>query len=171
MHSVAKISLLALSLDSLPRQSVTGVRKRGIAELIFENINNLQSLSKEDLHHLWQQTFKLAPSPRLRREIMLPVLAYRLQEQSNPNLTSEARTLLDKAITTLKAPGTKSSTQVRRGTRIVREWKGQVHEVLVTEDGFEYKGERFKSLSPIACRITGTHWSGPAFFGTKGKKR
>jgi hypothetical protein len=38
---------------------------------------------------------------------------------------------------------------------------------VITADGFEYLGKPFKSLSPIACRITGTHWSGPAFFGTR----
>jgi hypothetical protein len=54
----------------------------------------------------------------------------------------------------------------------VREWKGKVHEVLINANGFEYLGETYKSLSPIACRITGTHWSGPAFFGTRrGKKK
>jgi hypothetical protein len=51
------------------------------------------------------------------------------------------------------------------------EWKGKVHEVLITEKGFEYQGETFRSLSPIACRITSTHWFGPAFLGTKGKRK
>jgi len=41
--------------------------------------------------------------------------------------------------------------------------------VTLTADGYEYKGEKYKSLSPIASKITGTHWSGPAFFGTTKK--
>jgi hypothetical protein len=39
--------------------------------------------------------------------------------------------------------------------------------VILVDDGYEFKGEKYKSLSPIACRITGSHWSGPAFFGTR----
>jgi Protein of unknown function (DUF2924) len=101
---------------------------------------------------------------------MLPVLACRIQEQSEPNLAAEAQTLLNQAIGSLKRTNGNPIVGSRSGTRLVREWKGQVHEVLAKEDGFEYQGEHFKSLSPIACRITGTRWSGPAFFGTKGKK-
>ena len=58
----------------------------------------------------------------------------------------------------------------KTGTKIIREWKGQLHEVAVTAEGYVYKGEVYKSLSPIAFRITGTKWSGPAFFGTKPKE-
>src|SRR5580698_3302208 len=54
----------------------------------------------------------------------------------------------------------------KTGTKIIREWKGQLHEVAVTTEGYVYNGEVYKSLSPIATRITGTRWSGPAFFGT-----
>jgi len=53
---------------------------------------------------------------------------------------------------------------------LVREWRGKTHEVILTGDGYDYLGKRYKSLSPIACEITGTHWSGPAFFGTKKKE-
>jgi Protein of unknown function (DUF2924) len=101
---------------------------------------------------------------------MLPVLAYRLQELSNPSPTQDDRMLLVQAMKTVKTSEADPNRRFRAGTRMVREWKGQVHEVLAKEDGFEYRGEHFKSLSPIACRITGTRWSGPAFFGTKGKK-
>ena len=37
--------------------------------------------------------------------------------------------------------------------------------VIVVEDGFDYEGERYRSLTQIAGRITGAHWSGPRFFG------
>jgi hypothetical protein len=45
-----------------------------------------------------------------------------------------------------------------------------VREVILTDDGYDYLGKRYKSLSPIAGEITGTHWSGPAFFGTRKKE-
>ncbi len=53
----------------------------------------------------------------------------------------------------------------RPGMRLVREWDRQVHEVLVREDGFDYRGEHYRSLTQVARRITGAHWSGPRFFG------
>jgi len=53
---------------------------------------------------------------------------------------------------------------VKAGTTLVREWRAHSHTVLVREDGFEYAGQRYRSLTVIAERITGTHWSGPRFF-------
>ena len=54
---------------------------------------------------------------------------------------------------------------LRTGTTLVRQWRGHTHTVLVREDGFEYEGQHYRSLTVIAERITGAHWSGPRFFG------
>ncbi len=54
------------------------------------------------------------------------------------------------------------------GTKIYREHNGITHEVEVVSDGFEYNGRKWKSLSSIANKITGTKWSGPKFFGLRG---
>ena len=54
---------------------------------------------------------------------------------------------------------------IRTGTQLIREWNGRRYQVEVLEDGFRMNGERFRSLSAIALRITGTNWSGPRFFG------
>ena len=54
---------------------------------------------------------------------------------------------------------------LKAGTTLVRQWRAHAHTVLVCEDGFEYEGQRYRSLSVIAERITGAHWSGPRFFG------
>jgi len=133
-------------------------------------LEKLPSLGKTELKDLWQNSFSRPPSPRLRRELMLPILAFRLQEISHGGLTEQAQRNLKEAISALPLKRQSTPQKFRAGTRIVREWKGKVHEVLIVEQGFEYEGKVFKSLSPIACRITGTHWSGPAFFGTKGRK-
>jgi hypothetical protein len=53
------------------------------------------------------------------------------------------------------------------GTQLVREWQGRVHRVQVTDRGFEYQNNTYRSLSYIARLITGTSWSGPAFFGLR----
>jgi hypothetical protein len=54
---------------------------------------------------------------------------------------------------------------LKTGTTLVRQWRGHTHAVLVRDDGFEYEGQPYRSLSVIAKRITGAHWSGPRFFG------
>jgi hypothetical protein len=40
---------------------------------------------------------------------------------------------------------------------------------MVLADGFAWNGKTYESLSRVARAITGTRWSGPAFFGLKGK--
>src|SRR5262249_503669 len=54
---------------------------------------------------------------------------------------------------------------LKAGTTLVRQWRGHTHTVLVHKDGFEHEGQRYRSLTIIAERITGAHWSGPRFFG------
>ena len=56
---------------------------------------------------------------------------------------------------------------LKPGIRLVREWGGHMHTVIVREDGFDYDGEHYASLTKIATRITGAHWSGPRFFGIR----
>ena len=56
------------------------------------------------------------------------------------------------------------------GTRLVRDWHGVGHTVIVLESGFEYDGKHWKSLTAIAKVITGAHWNGPRFFGLTGRK-
>jgi hypothetical protein len=62
-----------------------------------------------------------------------------------------------------------ASVVAKTGTTLLRAWRGQIHTVLVQKDGFEYEGQRYRSLTVIAERITGAHWSGPRFFGLTGR--
>jgi hypothetical protein len=64
-----------------------------------------------------------------------------------------------------------NAAPLMKGTTLVRQWQGVTHTVTVLEDGFEYLGQRFKSLSVIARKITGTHWGGPAFFGLRSYRK
>ncbi|HVR90569.1 MAG TPA: DUF2924 domain-containing protein [Novosphingobium sp.] len=58
-----------------------------------------------------------------------------------------------------------SPGSVKPGTWLSRTWHGDVHNVVVLDSGYEYRGARYRSLSEIARRITGAQWSGPRFFG------
>ena len=64
-----------------------------------------------------------------------------------------------------KAPLPDNGQSLRAGTILVREWRGVTHRVLVLDEGFEHEGKRYGSLSEAARAISGTHWSGPRFFG------
>ena len=72
----------------------------------------------------------------------------------------------------LQPPCARAQTSVtpvpKSGTKFIREWQGTVHEVLTLENGqFAYRGKTHKSLTLIAKLITGTHQSGPRFFGLR----
>ena len=60
--------------------------------------------------------------------------------------------------------------RLKPGTVLVRGWRGQTHTLVVRDDGFEYRGRLYSSLSLIAREITGAHWSGPRFFRLAGKE-
>jgi hypothetical protein len=135
-----------------------------------QQLDQLPQMHRTALQDLWLELFANRPHPRLRREILIPILAYRLQEKALGGLKPSTAKRL-KALAEEMMSGTKRAqspgAQLRAGTRIVREWKGRLHEVAVLEDGCEYNGRTYRSLSEIAREITGTRWSGPAFFGLK----
>jgi hypothetical protein len=132
---------------------------------ISKLIKELPKMPRPLLVAQWKLQFGAPPHPKLRIELMRPCLAYRIQEKaaglSRQRVQGRMQELSSEAAT----------SRFKAGTRIIREWNAKIHEVSVTDDGYTYLGERFKSLSPIASRITGTKWSGPAFFGTKPKER
>jgi hypothetical protein len=167
------VSAGLIHLDSLPRQSVTGLKilfGEGMSPTA-ELLERLPSLDRADLLDLWKNSFGWPASPGLRRELMLPILAFRIQEMNCGGLQPELATRLHELVAGRRPRTLNSGLPYKSGTKLVREWKGKVHEVLATADGFEYQRETYKTLSPIARRITGTQWSGPAFFGTKGKRK
>jgi hypothetical protein len=103
---------------------------------------------------------------------MLRIVGHRLQEQEFGGLSDAGCRRLRQLATMFEAdPNAVVSSQppIKPGTRLVRQWKEQVHVVEVEAEGYEYRGARYENLSEIARLITGTRWSGPAFFGLKAK--
>jgi hypothetical protein len=97
-------------------------------------------------------------------------IAWKLQERAYGGLTAAQKRKLSGIAEDLRKNGDLSGSpaiRMKPGLRLVREWRGKTHTVLVLEDGFEWNGERRRSLSTIAREITGTRWSGPLFFGLK----
>ena len=122
------------------------------------------ALAGLDLHGLrdaWSA--RLGAPPRLRSpDLLRRRLAWRLQEEAYGGLDEETRKRLARGAVKPKGPVAPA------GVRLVREWKGERHEVEVLEDGVLYRGERLASLSEAARTITGVRWNGPRFFGLRG---
>jgi plasmid stabilization system protein ParE len=137
---------------------------------VEKRLADLPTLSKAALSDLWKQFFHSAPSAELRRDLMIPILAYRMQEQEFGPLSARARERLrqlSRAFEEGSDPTAAGAPRIRPGTRLVRQWGDRVHLVNVEARGYEYQGTRYRSLSEIARLITGTRWSGPLFFGIK----
>jgi hypothetical protein len=140
---------------------------------IESRLAELPELSRTALCDLWKEHFGTSPPTQLRRHLMIPILAYRIQEKAFGSLSAGARNRLRQL-----AEGFANNSQdvappkstLKPGTRLVREWRGEVHLVNVEAGGYEYKGGRYDSLSRIARLITGTRWSGPLFFGINGDR-
>jgi hypothetical protein len=140
---------------------------------IDQRLTDMPKLSKTALQELWKQLFTTPPPPQLRRRLMIPILAYRLQEQAFGSLRGTSRGRLQQLARTFEAnsdAAVSSLPSVRPGTRLVRQWGDQVHLVNVETNGYEYQGARYRSLSEIARLITGTRWSGPLFFGIRSEQ-
>ncbi len=122
-------------------------------------LESLQSADREFLVSRWQGLFKCEPPARVNVGLMRGVLAWHAQ--------CEAHGIKPSPSTPEPVAPIHIAPELRQGTRLLREWRGATHEVRVIPEGFEYAGEIYKSLSRIARTITGTPWSGPAFFGVK----
>ena len=130
----------------------------------------LPTMSKAALRDLWRQFFGSAPSPKLRRDLMVQILAYGMQGQAFGSLSARTRERLHQlglAFEKGSDHAVARAPHIRPGTRLVRQWGDRVHLVNVENNGYEYQGTRYQSLSEIARLITGTRWSGPLFFGIK----
>jgi len=131
--------------------------------------------SLDELRREWRRLYNNDP-PRISRDLLILGIAYRRQEMVHGGLgkaTLRKLKTLAKALCRTGRVGPTPSLSLKPGARLVREWRGRTHTVTVTEDGFEYGGANYPSLTTIAKKITGAHWSGPRFFGVlaKGKDR
>ena len=129
----------------------------------------LKTSPTPDLKQMWREMFQTEPPP-VNRRFLETRLAYRIQELALGGLRRETDKRLEKLGEQLD--GGKADVRRRRvdgrpicGTRLIREWDGERHEVVVHVDDFEYAGQRYKSISRIAMVITGTNRNGWTFFG------
>jgi hypothetical protein len=148
-----------------------------MSDSLEDEIAALPNLTRIQLQRKWRSRLKKEPPSHLEKPLLVPMLAYKLQEQAYGGLKPAIRRRIRELVRSFdrdpkRAGRALSQTvQIKAGTRLLRNWNGETHQVTVSESGFEYGGQRYKSLSEIARLITGTRWSGPLFFGIRKSQR
>jgi hypothetical protein len=152
-----------------PAAAATGKTGRAVRTLSRSNVKSPNwSIGRRRIYE-WLGANCIAPD-RLRvlsRDLLIRALAHRLQEQTRGGTSRAQRRRLQTLAREFEKGSGSSDPGIilRTGTTLVRQWRGHTHTVLVREDRFEYEGRHYRSLTVIAERITGAHWSGPRFFG------
>jgi len=151
-------------VHQMARQALPAAAREGLAE----RLRRLAILSSKQLRAEWQRLHRMPPPQSLSRDLLLRGLAYRIQEQALGGFRQATQRRLDtiaRAIENTRDTGIALGSSPKPGARLLREWRGETHCVLVLDEGFSYRDQRYRSLTQVAKLITGAHWSGPRFFG------
>ncbi len=135
---------------------------------VEQEIAALVHMEVPELRAAWQRLHHTEPPARLSRDLLVRAVAYKMQERVHRGLSKATLRKLRDFAARLEADGRAvldPGPTLKPGTRLVREWRGVTHSVAVLENGFDFDGQRYRSLSKIAREITGARWSGPRFFG------
>lgn len=149
------------------------MRREVMAGNMTSELDRILSLKPPELRTRWREVYRNV-APDIGPDLMRRGIAYRLQERQQGTLPSSRRRDIERLINQLRNGNGELATgtlNLKTGTRLVRSWRGKMHHVLVLDDGFEFDGRRYQSLSQIAQDITGAHWSGPRFFGLATRRK
>ncbi len=128
-------------------------------------LTKLEDMLLGELRMTWSRWLK-TPPPKVSAGLLRLALAHHIQSKVLGGVTKATERRMRDAVQG------RSVAPPLAGTRFVREWRGKVHVVSVSDNGgYRWQDQDWKSLSQIARTITGTRWSGPAFFGTKPKTK
>jgi hypothetical protein len=142
-----------------------------LTDTVLAGVAALKTTATPALKAQWRELFGKEPPP-FNRKYIESRLAYRIQELAYGGLKKETIERLDALGEQLNGGNiavrrTRVDDRPIAGTRLIREWQGVEHCVTVLQDGYEYAGRPYKSLSAVARAITGTRWNGWVFFGLK----
>jgi hypothetical protein len=119
----------------------------------------LCGMTSFELRNEWRRLHRAPPPMRLSRGLLIRGTTYKPISRQLQRLDSE--------LEMSDAPKRATPLSLKPGTRLVREWHGLTHTVLVHAHGFEWNGRRYRSFNVVAREITGARWSGPRFFGLR----
>ena len=142
---------------------------------VLRQLAALQKMPLTELQEKWRDLYGSEP-PNFSKMFIQKRLAYRIQELFYGGLPQETKDMLKRyAVADANQqsplpPTPKNNCRILPGTRFIREWHGETHEVIARDKGFEYAGQMYRSLSAIATKITGTKWNGVVFFRGQHKR-
>jgi hypothetical protein len=148
--------------------STVEVRNRADTDALAAELAALTRKTAAELRVEWRRLYRTHPPRKLSRDLLELGIAWKLQERVLGGLSAITKRQLAELARTLESKSDLAKARkvsLKPGARLVRAWDGETHEVLVTEDGFVWRGKTWGSLSLIAREMTGTRWSGPRFFG------
>lgn len=129
---------------------------------VSTQLTDLEAMDRDQLCQLWPRLMKETVPRGISQSLMRRFLAFEIQARAFGGLSrSDLAKIMSRAAPTRRP----TSPQMAIGSRFLREWNGTTHIVERTEAGYQWNGQTHASLSAIAKLITGTHWSGPRFFG------
>ena len=134
-----------------------------------QELADLDGMTPAQLRAEWRDCWR-KPAPAIGPDLLRRGIAWKKQSRLHGDLPQHVRREIEAILTRLTAgkPAVDDARiSFRPGTRLVREWRGRVHEVAVVKEGYVWQGACYRSLSEIAHRITGTRWNGWVFFGLK----
>ena len=157
------------TLESRHGPAEPGPDRAGTAR-VLARLAALKTAATTELQVQWRDLFGTEP-PRAGRAYLESRLAYRIQELAHGGLKPATVARLDALAAHAgddREAGARSAlSRPVTGTRLIRSWQGVDHTVTVLDDGYEYQGRPYRSLSAVARAITGTRWNGWLFFGLK----
>jgi hypothetical protein len=136
--------------------------------VVIRQIMALQNKTTKELNDLWDKMFGIPPAVASRQHIIAK-LAYRIQELAYGGLDEATENKIQAAVREISRSKKSGEKPFKKfmpmiGTKIVKEYRGAMHEVMVISNGFSYAGAVYSSLSAVAQKITGTKWNGYKFF-------
>ena len=141
---------------------------------ISAEIAPLFDLKVNELKDRWRSIYGTEPPPRSSRKLLVSAIAYRMQERVFGGLKPSVRRLLERVSEDAgghRISRTRPVTRASAGTVLIRDWQGKSHHVTVLDRGVLYRKKNYRSLSQVARVITGCRWSGPLFFGLRGRTK
>lgn len=154
------------------------INKKGNINMT-KTIKELQNLSRAELIKKWKELFGTNSPKNAKNDFLIKQIVWELQSKEQGGYSPQVEKQLDKLSDKLATDQEVNEGDIREfckqsktldikaGTKLIREYKGEKHEVIALDKGFEYRGNKYKSLSGIAKHITGTQWNGKVFFGVK----
>ena len=163
------MSVTEIHTTGNPARAAGAPRDARSEDAVAARLQALEGMTYDELRSEWRRLYRAHPPKRVARDLLVLGVAWKIQALAYGGLGAATKRRLAE---TMERDGDLARSRVARlkpGAKLIREWRGETHTVIVLEDGFEWRGKRRRSLSVIAKLITGAHWSGPRFFGLNGK--